>query len=41
MNTISFFDNFCIQKVEQFKRRYFEPELIEESQYFDPRHPIS
>ncbi len=41
MNTISFFDNFAVQKSIQMKRRYFEPELVEESQYFDPKYSFT
>lgn len=41
MQTISFLDNFAIQKSVQMKRRYFEPEVIEESQYFDPNYSFT
>jgi hypothetical protein len=41
MNTLGFFDNFVIQKSLQLKRRYFEPDLIEESLYFDPKYSFS
>ncbi|MCC7351240.1 MAG: hypothetical protein IT446_11785 [Phycisphaerales bacterium] len=41
LNTISFFDDFALLNRTQFTRRFFQPRLIEESQFFDPNYALS
>lgn len=40
MNTIAFLDDFALSCRTQFQRRYFSPEILRESEFFDPQYPI-
>ncbi|MCC6424107.1 MAG: hypothetical protein IT447_11565 [Phycisphaerales bacterium] len=39
--TIAFLDDFALLNRTQLTRRYFEPRIIEESQFFDPNYSLS
>lgn len=41
LNTIAFFDDFALLNRTQFNRRYFQPRVIEESQFFDPTYSLT
>lgn len=41
LNTLAFFDDFGLSRRTQFRRRYFSPEIIHESQFFDPDYLLT